>query len=243
MKIDPPPVLNAPKAPCPSVPPLKGGGTVGQHGGFVPWDTRGTAWDSGTAPTATAPKSRLPRLPATGGKLSEFAEIDSHITNPSHHERIQNMNANPTTNQTDHRTAAALMHRPDVSPKVLQARIRFAMEWGLRKRAILSIPEPQTERGEEWSHPEAFRDWHGRIVQIVNNYGSPPPAILGMKFVGCLYREDTRTYAGCYATLGELRARTEAAGSGEKFFAARHLFAEPPTPRRNRLRSRSKATT
>ena len=141
------------------------------------------------------------------------------------------------------RTAAALMYRPDASPEILEARIRFAEKWELRKRCILSIPEPRTERGEEWSHPETFRDWHGRIVQIVNNYGSPPPAILGMKFVGCLYREDTRTYAGCYATLGELRARTEAAGSGEKFFAARHLFAEPPTPRRNRLRSRSKATT
>ena len=94
----------------------------------------------------------------------------------------------PTVNQTTRRPdipAAALMHRPDVSPKILRARIRFAEDCGLRKRGILSIPEPRTERGEEWSHPEAFRDWHGRIVQLAHNYGSPPPAILGMKFVGC----------------------------------------------------------
>ena len=137
---------------------------------------------------------------------------------------------------------AALMYRPDASPEILEARIRFAEKWGLRKRGILSIPEPQSERGEEWSHPEAFRDWHGRIVQLCHNYGSPPPAILEMKPVGCLYREDTRTYAGRFASLRELRARTEATGGGPKFSAVEHLFREPPTPRRKRLRSMGKAT-
>ena len=141
------------------------------------------------------------------------------------------------------RTAAALMHRPDVSPKILQARIRFAEKWGLRKRGILSIPEPRTERGEEWSHPEAFRDWHGRIVKLAHNYGSPPPAILGMKPIGCLYREDATSYAARFSTMKELRARLEAAeGSGEKFSAAQHLFREPLQPRRSRLQGRGKAT-
>ena len=120
----------------------------------------------------------------------------------------------PTVNQTTRRPdtpAAALMHRPDVSPKILRARIRFAEDCGLRKRGILSIPEPRTERGEEWSHPEAFRDWHGRIVQLAHNYGSPPPAILGMKPIGCLYREDATSYAARFSTMKELRARLDAA--------------------------------
>ncbi len=137
---------------------------------------------------------------------------------------------------------AALMHRPDVSPEILEARIRFAEKWSLRKRCILLIPEPRTERGEEWSHPEAFRDRHGRIIQLCHNYAAPPPTVLGMQMVGCLYREDAQTYAGPFSTFGELRARTEAAGGGPKFSAARHLFAGPPAPRRKRLRSRGKAT-
>ena len=91
--------------------------------------------------------------------------------------------------------------------------------------------------------PEAFYDRHGRIVQLCHNYGSPPPAILDMKPVGCLYREDTTSYAGRYASSREQRARTEATGGGPKFGAARHLFTEPPTPRRSHLRGRDKATT
>ena len=139
--------------------------------------------------------------------------------------------------------AADLMHRPDVSPEILEARIRFARKMGLRKRCILSLPEPRTERGEEWHMPEAFYDSHGRILLLLHNYASPPPTVLGKELVGCLLREDMQSYAGTYSTTGELRARLEAAeGGGEKFGAARHLFAEPPTPRRKRLRSRGKAT-
>ena len=148
----------------------------------------------------------------------------------------------PALNDEQPAKTAALMYRPDASPEILEARIRFAERWELRKRAILSLPEPRTERGEEWSHPETFYDWHGRIVQLCHNYGSPPPAILEMKPVGCLYREDTTTYAGRYASLREQRARTEATGGGPKFGAARHLFAEPPTPRRNRLRGRGRVS-
>ena len=150
-----------------------------------------------------------------------------------------------TVNQTIRRPdtpAAALMHRPDVSPKILRARIRFAEDCGLRKRGILSIPEPRTERGEEWSHPETFYDLHGRIVRLAHNYGSPPPPVMGMQMVGCLLRDDMQSYAGPFSTMGELRARTEAAGGGPKFGAVRNLFTEPPTPRRSRLRGRGKAT-
>ena len=149
----------------------------------------------------------------------------------------------PSLNDEQPSKTAALMYRPGLSPEILEGRIRFAERWELRKRAILSLPEPRTERGEEWSHPETFYDWHGRIVQIVNNYGSPPPAILEMKPVGCLYREDATSYAARFSTLKELRARLEAAeGSGEKLSAARHLFTEPPAPRRSRLQGRGKVT-
>lgn len=148
----------------------------------------------------------------------------------------------PALNDEQPAKTAALMYRPDASPEILEARIRFAERWELRKRAILSLPEPRTERGEEWSHPETFYDLHGRIVRLAHNYGSPPPPVMGMQMVGCLYREDTRTYAGRYASSREQRARTEATGGGPKFGAAHHLFAEPPAPRRNRLRGRGRVS-
>ena len=138
---------------------------------------------------------------------------------------------------------AALMYRPGLSPEIQNARIRFAEKWGLRKRCILSLPEPRTERGEEWHMPEAFYDRHGRIIQLCHNYGSPPPAIMEMKPIGCLYREDATSYAGRFASLRELRARLDAAeGGGEKFGAARHLFTEPPTPRRSARGSRGRVS-
>lgn len=247
MKIDPPPVQNAHKAPCPSVPPLKGGGTVGQQGGFVPWDTRGTAWDSGTAPAPTTIPASIRghgmRRKIPMRVMPPHSPHNRSTRQPPIRERIQTMTtANQTASQPAPRTAAALMHRPGLSPEIQQARIRFAEKWGLRKRGILLIREPRTERGEEWSHPEAFRDWHGRIVRIVHNYGSPPPSVLGMQMVGCLLREDMQSYAGTYSTTGELRARTEAAGGGEKFSAVASLFREPPTPRRSRLQGRGRAT-
>lgn len=148
----------------------------------------------------------------------------------------------PSLNDEQPSKTAALMYRPGLSPEILEGRIRFAERWELRKRAILSLREPRTERGEEWHMPEAFRDRHGRIVQIVHNYASPPPPVLGMELVGCLLREDMQSYAGTYSTTGEQRARTEATGGGPKFGAARQLFAEPPAPRRNRLRGRGRAS-
>ena len=153
------------------------------------------------------------------------------------------MRLNPDARVHSKATAAALMYRPDLSPEILEARIRFARKMGLRKRVILSIPEPRTERGEEWHQPEAFRDRRGRIVQLVHNYCSPPPKIMNMVHVGTLYREDMTSYAGRYAGSTEHRVRLEAAaGRMEKFSAANHLFTEPPTPRRSRLQGRGKAT-
>ena len=205
---------------------------MGQQGGLVPWDTRGTARDSGTPPPPQSPQSQ--EQPSMNSKQSENTTAHRHgQSRPSRTAALNDEQPSKT---------AALMYRPDVSPEILEARIRFAEKWGLRKRCILPIREPQPERGEEWSHPEAFRDCHGRIVQLCHNYGSPPPAILEMKPVGCLYREDMTSYAGHYASLREQRARTEATGGGSRFGAARHLYTEPPTPRRSARGSRGRLT-
>ncbi len=266
MKTDPPPVRIAHKPPCPTVPPLKGGWDMGQHGGFVPWDTRGTAWDSGTALTATAQISRLPRPPATRGKSSEVAELDSHHTSPTNHERIQTMTADKqTTRKPDTRTAAEATARPDlyagtywgnfriereaeITQEIIRNRNRFAEEWKIMARSHADIPRPTVLGGEDYDHPELYRDADRLFVLVVSNYGHdiPPPAVLGMKLIAPLYSTDATTYAGRYATLKELRARLEAVASGggrEKFSTIASLFREPLQPRRKRLRSRSKATT
>ena len=168
-------------------------------------------------------------------------------------------------NQTDSRTAAEATARPDlyggtywgsfrpsrnpeIDADIISNRDRFAAEWRIKSRCHASIPHPQTAGTlHDYDHAELYRDEGGWFVLLVSNYGDgiPPPAILGMRKIPPLYSTDATSYAGRYATLKELRARLEAVASGsggEKFGAARHLFAEPPTPRRKRLRSRSKAT-
>lgn len=154
-----------------------------------------------------------------------------------------------TTNQTpeqpaDPRTAAAkLMYLPGLPPAIMAARVAFALKMGLVKRAHPQVADPPHLPGEEWHQPEAFRDRSGRLIQLVHNYCSPPPKIMGMVPVGTLYREDMTSYAGRYAGMTEHRARLEAVeGGGDKFKTIRNLFTEPPTPRRKRYRSRGKAT-
>lgn len=156
--------------------------------------------------------------------------------------QIENPTAPATASHPRNVNLHRLMYRPGLSPEIRDARIRFAQEWGLRSRCHPQIPMPQVERGEEWHMPEEFRDRHGRIVQLVHNYGSPPPPVMGMQMVGCLLREDMQSYAGPFSTMGELRARSEAAGRREKFGAARHLFSEPPTPRRSAPKARGRVT-
>lgn len=134
-----------------------------------------------------------------------------------------------------HGTAHDLMYLPCLPPEIMAARIAFALKMDLVKRVHPQVADPPHHPGEEWHQPEAFRDRRGRIVQIVHNYCSPPPKIMNMVPVGTLYREDMTSYAGRYAGSTEHRVRLEAAAvRGDKFSAACHLFAEPPTPRRKR---------
>ena len=131
------------------------------------------------------------------------------------------------------------------SPELIANRNRFAEEWRIKARSHALLPRPMVLGGEDFDHIEQYRDEAGFLVLVCSNYGDgiPPPAILGMRKIPPLYSTDATSYAARY-TLTEARARLDAAeGGGEKFGAARHLFTEPPTPRRSRLRGRGKATT
>ena len=150
----------------------------------------------------------------------------------------------PTTKKpTDPRTAAdKLMYLPDLDPQIEEARIAFALERRLKNRVALPVPTPQTAPGEEYGRVEGFRDESGRLVVLLRNICRPPPSVLNMKRAGRLYQEDVQTYVGTYAGLTEFRARLEAVENrGPKFGAARHLFTEPPTPRRERGRQPTRA--
>ncbi len=69
-----------------------------------------------------------------------------------------------------------------------------------------------------------------------------PPAIIGLRKVPPLYCEGATSYAGRFASLRELRARLEAVEGAPKFGAVRHLFSEPPTPRRSARERRGRLT-
>ena len=138
-----------------------------------------------------------------------------------------------------------LARNPEITPAIIANRNRFAEEWRLKSRSHADIPHPWTAGTPyDYDHAEQYRDADGFFVLACSNYGDiPPPPVLGMRKIPPIYREDATSYAGRFATLRELRARLEAAeGGGEKFGAARHLFAEPLQPRRSRLQGRGKAT-
>ena len=138
-----------------------------------------------------------------------------------------------------------LARNPDITPAIVANRDRFAEEWRIKTRSHAMLPRPTVLGGEDYDHAEQYRDEAGFLVLVCSNYGDgiPPPAVLGMKRIEPLYSTDATTYAGRYATLKELRARLEAAGgSGDKFRAARHLFTEPPAPRRSARKGRGRVS-
>ena len=171
-----------------------------------------------------------------------------------------------TTNQTARqpapRTAAEATARPDlyggscwgnstlardsaISPAIIANRNRFAEEWRLKSRSHADIPHPWTAGTQyDFDHPETYKDADGFFVLACSGYGDiPPPPVLGMRKIPPIFREDATSYAARFSTMKELRARLEAAGGGgPKFGASRHLFTEPPTPRRKRLRGRGRVS-
>ena len=136
-----------------------------------------------------------------------------------------------------------LARNPDITPAIVANRNRFVDEWRIKARSHALIPLPSmTGTLFDYDHVEQYRDEAGLLVLVCSNYGNdiPPPAILGMRKIAPLYCEEATSYAARY-TLTEARARLEAAeGGGPKFGAARHLFTEPPAPRRSRLRVQEK---
>lgn len=171
------------------------------------------------------------------------------------------MHQNHTHIQTDTRTAAQATARPDlyagtywgnfrvngnaemVAPAIIANRNRFVEEWRIKTRSHAILPRPTVMGKEDFDHIELYRDEAGLLVLVCSNYGDdiPPPPILGMQKIPALYCEGATSYAARYS-LTEARARLEAVGGGPKFGAARHLFGEPPTPRRSRLQGRGKVT-
>lgn len=181
----------------------------------------------------------------------------------TNHDRIQTMTtANQTASQPAPRTAAEATARPDlyggtywgnstlaldseITPAIIANRNRFAEEWKIKARSHALLPRPTVLGSEDYDHPELYRDADGFFVLVASNYGDgiPPPAVLGMKRIDPLYSTNATSYAARFSTLKELRARLDAAeGSGPKYGASRHLFAEPLQPRRNRLRGRGRVS-
>ena len=133
----------------------------------------------------------------------------------------------------------------EITPAIIANRNRFAEEWKIKARSHALLPRPTVLGGEDYDHIEQYRDADGFFVLVASNYGDgiPPPAVLGMKRIDPLYSTNATSYAARFSTLKELRARLEAAeGSGPKYGASRHLFTEPPAPRRNRLRGRGRVS-
>lgn len=153
----------------------------------------------------------------------------------------------PANLATDPRTAklAALMYRPGMPPELMEARIRFAKKWRLKNRVHIHVPDPQTQSGEEWGKTEKFRDEDGRLVVLLHNYAFPPPKIMKMTPTTMLYGDDRpATWVGRYESMSEYRFRKEAANARRpKFGAARHLFTEPPQPRRKARKARGRLMT
>ena len=138
-----------------------------------------------------------------------------------------------------------LARNPDIGPDIIANRNQFAKDARLKCLSRAVIQRPPT-----WSigldHLEIYKDMDGYYRLVASNYGdNPPPAVMNMKPIPPMYSPAASSYSGRYATNREINVRLEAAVSGDggpKFGAARHLFTEPPTPRRKRGRRPTKAT-
>ena len=134
-----------------------------------------------------------------------------------------------------------LARNPDITPAIIRNRNAFARDWKLRSRSRALLPRPTVLGGEDYDHAEQYRDEAGWFVLVVSNYGkTPPPPILAMQRIPAIYHPNATSFAGRYASLSELRARLEAVEGAPKFGAVRHLFSEPPTPRRSAPKGRGR---
>ena len=172
----------------------------------------------------------------------------------------QVMKLNPESTASATTTAAAATRFPDIYRNPIWGRHTYPADdipasiianrnkLVEKLHLIRNIPTPthftSYDGGLGFDHVEAFKDTAGWIWAICGLYGgAKPPPILEMNQTAPLHSTSAVSYIGRYASLRELRDRINSAESGgPKFGAARHLFAEPPTPRRSRLQGRGRAT-
>ena len=173
------------------------------------------------------------------------------------------MKLNPDSTASATTTAAAATRFPDIYRNPIWGRHTYPADdipatiIANRNKLVekfhlvrnIRAPSHQTsfEGGFSFDHVEAYKDSAGWIWAICGLYGgAKPPSVLEMKPTAPLHSASASSFIGRFSGIKDLRARLEAAASGsggEKFSAARHLFTEPPTPRRSRLQGRGKATT
>ena len=78
---------------------------------------------------------------------------------------------------------------------------------------------PAKGKGEDFDHPETYRDADGWVVLVVSNYGKgKPPAVLGLGRIPPVYSRGVVSYAGRFASVRELKARLAACGGDRRPF-------------------------
>lgn len=108
-----------------------------------------------------------------------------------------------------------------ITPEIIHNRNAFAEAWRLRKEAGGVGHYPAKGRGEDFDHPETYKDAEGWVVLVVSNYNGPPSAVLGLGRIAPIYSTATESYAGRFASMREMRARLEACGGDRKPFCVR----------------------
>lgn len=100
-----------------------------------------------------------------------------------------------------------------ITPEIIGNRNAFAKRWRLRRLLGTVGHYPSTAQGEDFDHPETYRDADGWVVLVVSNYGkAKPPAVLGLGRIPPVYSRGVVSYAGRFASQRELRARLESCG-------------------------------
>ena len=99
-----------------------------------------------------------------------------------------------------------------ITAEIIENRNRFARRWRLRRLVEMVGRYPAKDRGEDFDHPETYRDADGWIVLVVSNYNAPPPGVLGMVRIAPIYSTAAESYVGRFASVRELKARLAACG-------------------------------
>ena len=108
-----------------------------------------------------------------------------------------------------------------ITAEHIQNRDAFAKRWRLRRLLGSVGLYPSTGTGEDFDHPETYKDAEGWVVLVVSNYRGPPPSVLGLVRIAPIYGLGVVSYAGRFASQRELRARLDACGGERKPFAVR----------------------